>query len=70
MDESARAARRRLLQFALASPLAAAGIWTSPLGRLLAQSHTSARERRTGQGRGGDYEGAKIDSSFVIDRGR
>ena len=43
MDESARAARRRLLQLALASPLAAAGIWTSPLGRLLAQSQTQAR---------------------------
>src|SRR6187200_1827083 len=42
MEESARAARRRLLQLALASPLAAAGVWASPLGRLLAQSQTPA----------------------------
>jgi 4-hydroxymandelate oxidase len=42
MEESARAARRRLLQLALASPLAAAGIWASPLGRLLAQSQPQA----------------------------
>ena len=42
MDESARTARRRLLQLALASPLAAAGIWASPLGRLLAESQTQA----------------------------
>src|SRR6187455_2675116 len=42
MEESATAARRRLLQLALASPLAAAGIWASPLGRLLAQSQPQA----------------------------
>ena len=34
-DAIARAARRRLLQLAAASPLAAAGVWATPLGALL-----------------------------------